>query len=257
MRRLIEFDGVSFGYKPGPNIPKDVSFRLEPGKTVALVGPTGAGKSTIAGLISRFYDPVLGRVLLDGRDLRGLKLNFVSRQVALVLQEPVIFQASAWENICYGLEGATRDDAIRAAKAVGIDEIIGRLPGGYDCVISERGQTLSGGQRQCISLARAMLSNAPIVILDEPSSNLDAVTEHRLMEAVKRLTANPTSLVIAHRLKTVVEADEILVLEQGRIVQCGSHAQLLKESGVNAALWSSLGDRDDVALTVKPLIRTA
>jgi ATP-binding cassette subfamily B protein/subfamily B ATP-binding cassette protein MsbA len=254
---LIEFDGVSFGYKPGPNILKDVTFRLQPGQTVALVGPTGAGKSTIAGLISRFYDPVLGRVLLDGHDLRGLKLNFVRRQVALVLQEPVIFQASAWENICYGLEGATRDDAIRAAKAVGIDEIIERLPGGYDCVVSERGQTLSGGQRQCISLARAMLSNAPIVILDEPSSNLDAVTEHRLMEAVKRLMANRTSLVIAHRLKTVVEADEILVLDQGRVVQRGRHAQLLKESGVYAALWSSLGNRDDVAPAVKPLIRTA
>ncbi len=236
----IEFEDVTFGYKPGPNILKDISFRLEAGKTVALVGPTGAGKSTIAGLISRFYDPVLGRVLLDGRDVRGLSLGFVRRQVALVLQEPVIFRASVWENICYGLEGASRDDAIRAAKAVGVDEIIKRLTGAYDCIISERGQTLSGGQRQCISIARAMLSNAPIVILDEPSSNLDAVTERRLMAAVKRLMANRAALIIAHRLKTVIEADEILVLDQGRIVQRGSHAQLLKEAGVYERLWISL-----------------
>ncbi len=234
----VEFERVSFGYRPGANILKDLSFELHRGKMVALVGPTGAGKSTIAGLISRFYDPTAGRVLLDGRDLRDLSLSFVRRQVALVLQEPVILHASVWENICYGLDGATRDDAVRAAEAVGVANMIEGLTGSYDYVISERGQTLSGGQRQCISMARAMLSNAPIAILDEPTSNLDAVTERRLMNAVNRLIGNRAALVIAHRLKTVTEADEIVVLDQGRIVQRGSHTQLCKETGLYARLWA-------------------
>ena len=241
---LVEFDNVGFGYKPGLAVLTDISFRLEPGKSVALVGPTGAGKSTIAALISRFYDPSEGYVRLDGRDLRDLSLSFVRRNVALVLQEPVIFQATVWENICYGLESAHRDDAIRAAKDLGIDEIIARLPGGYDCMISERGQSLSGGQRQCISIARAMLSNAPLVILDEPSSSLDAVTERRLIAAIQRLTSSRASLVIAHRLKTVIEADEILVLERGRVAQRGTHAQLMLRRGLYSSLLGSLDSQD-------------
>ena len=259
----IEFENVSFGYTPGPDILRAISFRLEPGKTVALVGATGAGKSTVAGLISRFYDPVRGRVLLDGRDLCGLSLAFVRRQVALVLQEPVIFRASVWENICYGLEGTGRDDAVAAARAVGVDDVIGRLPDGYDTVISERGKSLSGGQRQCISIARAMLSRAPVVVLDEPSSNLDALTECRLMEAIKRLTADRAALVIAHRLKTVIEADEILVLDKGRIVQRGSHAQLLNEAGLYKGLWASLAggmappEGDNILPAPQGRIRTA
>lgn len=234
----VEFESVGFGYAPGPNVLEDISFRLEPGKTVALVGPTGAGKSTIAGLVSRFHDPTSGRVLLDGRDLRELSLGFVRRQVALVLQDPVIFHATVWENICYSREGAGRADAIMAARAVGVDDIIASLPDGYDTVISERGQTLSGGQRQCISIARAMLSRAPIVILDEPSSSLDAITEGRLLDAVNRLTATRAALVIAHRLKTVRGADEILVLDSRRIVQRGTHAQLSNQVGLYRALWA-------------------
>lgn len=239
-RGRIDFEAVSFGYLPGPNLLEAVTLSLEPGTRTALVGPTGAGKSTIASLISRFYDPVKGRVLLDGRDLRTLPLAFVRQQVALVLQEPVIFHATVWENISYGLEGASRADAIRAATAVGVDEVIRRLAGGYDYVISERGQTLSGGQRQCISIARAMLSDAPIVILDEPSSSLDADTEHRLMDAIDRLTANRAALIIAHRLRTVIAADEILVLDQGRIVERGRHDRLLRAGGVYARLWTKL-----------------
>ena len=243
----IEFESVGFGYRAGPNILQDISFELSRGNMVALVGPTGAGKSTIAGLISRFYDPTAGRVLLDGHDLRDLSLSFVRRQVALVLQEPVILRASVWENICYGLDGASRDDAVRAAEAAGVSDIIEGLPGGYDCLISERGQTLSGGQRQCISIARAMLSDAPIVILDEPSSNLDAVTEGQLMKALKRLIGNRAALVIAHRLKTVTEADEIIVLNQGCIVQRGNHSQLRNESGLYARLWAEAdGGKNDL-----------
>ena len=240
-RGHVVFQGVSFGYNPGALVLRDVSLVLEPGKTVALVGTTGSGKSTIAGLISRFYDPVDGRILLDGHDLRLFSLGFLRRQISLVLQEPVIFRASVWENICYGCEGAGREEAIAAARAVGIDDVIARLPGGYDYIVAERGQTLSGGQRQCISIARAMLSNASVVILDEPSSNLDAVTETRLMEAVRRLVANRAALVIAHRLKTVTEADQILVLEKGRIVQRGRHVELLRDAGPYARLWASLG----------------
>ncbi len=236
----VVFEGVSFGYTPGEPVLSDISLALEPGKTVALVGSTGAGKSTIAGLISRFHDPVEGRILLDGHDLRTISLGFLRRQVALVLQEPVIFRASVWENIGYGCEGTTRADAIAAARAVGIDDVIEQLPGGYDYVAAERGQTLSGGQRQCISIARAMLSNAPVVILDEPSSNLDAVTEARLMDAVKRLIANRAALVIAHRLKTMTDADQILVLERGRIVQRGTHSLLLREPGPYVTLWANL-----------------
>ncbi len=238
----VVFQSVSFGYKPGELVLRDVSLVLEPGRTVALVGTTGSGKSTIAGLISRFYDPIDGRILLDGHDLRTFSLGFLRRQVALVLQEPVIFRASVWENICYGCDGAGRAEAVAAARAVGIDDVIERLPGGYDYIVAERGQTLSGGQRQCISIARAMLSDAPVVVLDEPSSNLDAVTEARLMEAVRRLIANRSALVIAHRLKTVTEADQILVIEKGRIAQRGRHAELLRDAGPYARLWASLGD---------------
>ena len=240
---LVEFVGVGFGYELNQRVLRDVSFQLEPGKTVALVGATGSGKSTIANLILRFYDPLDGQVRLDGRDLRDLSLKFLRRQVALVLQEPTIFQASVWENISYGREGADREDAIRAARAVGVHDIIERLPGGYDYMISERGLTLSGGQRQCISIARAMLCDAPIVILDEPSSSLDASSEHLIMAALHRLTADRSALIIAHRLQTVMKADLILVLDQGRIVQRGSHRQLLDQSGVYAKLWDALNDR--------------
>ncbi len=251
----VRFDGVSFGYTPGPAVLHDVSFQLEPGKSVALVGPTGAGKTTIAGLISRLHDPSSGRVLLDGRNMRELSLSFVRRQVAMVLQDPVIFRATVWENICYGLDGSRRADAIAAAEAVGVGNVIRMLPGGYDCTVSERGQTLSGGQRQCVSIARAMLSRAPIVILDEPSSSLDPMTERLLMEAIRRLTAKRSSLTIAHRLKTVIEADEILVLERGCIVQRGRHAKLLNENGIYGELWATFSETGESAGNISPIRR--
>ncbi|MDA8095741.1 MAG: ABC transporter ATP-binding protein [Betaproteobacteria bacterium] len=235
----VDVRAVSFGYAPQHRILDDISFVLEPGKTVALVGTTGSGKSTLAHLIARFYDPEAGSILFDGCDLRTLPLNFLRRQVAIVPQEPLLFNAPIWENIAYGREGATREDAIEAATAAGVDEVITKIPGGYDGTAGERGLTLSGGQRQCIAIARAMLCDAPVVILDEPSSSLDATTEQRLMRALERLRARRAALVIAHRLSTVKNADSILVLEQGRIVQRGTHAQLLEARGGYADLWQA------------------
>lgn len=238
----IEFREVGFGYRDDHEVLHGVSFALEAGRTIALVGATGSGKSTIASLIPRFYDATSGAVLLDGQDIRGLRLADLRRQVALVLQDPVLFQASVWENIAYGREGTGRDEAIAAARAVGIDAMVEGLPDGFDTMVAERGQSLSGGQRQCIAIARAMLCDAPIVILDEPSSSLDAGTERRVMAALDRLAANRAALVIAHRLSTVRAADEILVLDDGRIVQRGTHEALLAEGGRYAALWQALRD---------------
>lgn len=238
----LQFDKVEFAYRAGHAVLSDISFVLRPGRTVALVGATGSGKSTIAGLVPRFYDPTAGKVMLDGKDLRELPLQYVRRQIALVLQEPVLFQASVWENIAYGLEGAGREEAIEAAEAVGVADIIERLPDGFETLISERGQTLSGGQRQCVSIARAMLRDAPIVILDEPSSSLDSRSEKQIMAAIERLTNQRAALVIAHRLSTVMKADEILVMERGRIVQRGSHSDLLSDGGTYSMLWQALNE---------------
>jgi len=241
----VKVENIVFGYEPGVSVLHDISFSMEPGATVALVGQTGSGKSTLAGLIPRFFDPNQGRILVDGRDSKTLPLSFLRRQVALVLQEPLLFQATVWENIAYGRQGAGYADAVDAARAVGVDDILERLPAGFDTKVSEGGKNLSGGQRQCVSVARAMLSNAPIVILDEPSSSLDASTEHRLMLALRRLSANRSALIIAHRLATVAHADLILVLDQGRIVERGRHAELLAAGKIYAELWRASRDHQD------------
>ena len=233
------FKGVSFSYKPGQLSLTDIDFTLQRGAKIAIVGPTGSGKSTIASLASRFYDPTSGAVRIDGRDLRDLSLDYVRREVAVLLQEPVLFHATIWENIAYGKAGATRFDAIRAAKATGVDRLIERFPDGYDTVVSERGASLSGGQRQCVAIARTLLSDASIVILDEPSSSLDAMTEQTLMRALATLTATRAAIIIAHRLSTILSADHILVLEHGRIVQRGSHCELLASDGVYSSLWNA------------------
>ena len=243
----LQFRSVSFGYQPGDMVLQNVSFHVKPGQTVALVGATGAGKSTLVSLIPRFHDPLSGQVMLDGHDLRELALDFVRSQVALVLQEALVFSGAIWENIAYGLAGAGRDEAIAAAQAAGIHELVEGLPDGYDTMVGERGATLSGGQRQCVSIARAMLRNAPIVILDEPTSGLDAFTERIVMEALRRLTVGRTTLIIAHRLATVSGADAILVLDQGHVVQMGTHEQLLAQNGRYFDLWNS--GRSTVALS--------
>jgi ATP-binding cassette, subfamily B, bacterial len=234
----LQFCSVSFGYHRGDMVLQNISFHAKPGQTVALVGATGAGKSTLVSLVPRFHDPQSGQVMLDGRDLRELSLAFVRSQVALVLQEALVFHGTVWENIAYGLLGAGRDEAIGAAQTVGIHDLIESLPDGYDTLVGERGATLSGGQRQCISIARAMLRNAPIVILDEPTSGLDAFIERRIMEAFRHLTAGRTTLIIAHRLATIARADSILVLDHGRVVQMGTHEQLLANGGRYFDLWN-------------------
>ena len=233
----LEFRSVSFGYRPNESVLKDISFRVDPGQTVALVGTTGAGKSTLVSLVPRFHDPVEGRVLLDGHDLRELQLTSLRNRIALVLQEALLFHGTVWENIAYGRAGAGREEAITAARAVGIHDLVEGLRDGYDTRIGERGGGLSGGQRQCLSIARAMLRDASIVILDEPTSGLDAFSERRVLEALNRLTIGRTTLVIAHRLATIAKADRILVVDHGRIVQDGPHAQLLAQGGHYAELW--------------------
>lgn len=233
------FKKVSFAYRPGKALLRDIDFTLQRGSKMAIVGPTGSGKSTIASLASRFYDPINGSVCIDGRDLRDLSLDYVRNEVAVLLQEPVLFHATIWENIAYGKAGATRFDAIRAAKATGVDRLIERFPEGYDTVVSERGTSLSGGQRQCVAIARTMLSDASIVILDEPSSSLDAMTEQTLMRALATLTATRATIIIAHRLSTILSVDQILVLKHGRIVQRGSHCELMASDGAYSSLWQA------------------
>ncbi len=234
--RHLTFDDVSFGFAADTRTLSHISFILERGRTTALVGPSGAGKSTIAALATRFIDPDQGTIWLDGIDLRDLPLAHVRRSIALLAQAPLLLHGTVWENIAYGRPGATRDDAVRAAEAAGIADIIAALPGGFDQIVAERGATLSGGQRQCLAIARAMLADAPMVILDEPTSNLDPGTEARVMAALRRLTHDRATLIIAHRLATIRHADRILVLDGGKIVETGTHPVLARSGGPYAEL---------------------
>jgi ATP-binding cassette, subfamily B, bacterial len=234
----IEVDHVSFGYRPDQTVLADVHLTISPGQTVALVGPSGAGKTTLVSLLMRFYDPTAGEIRLDGQDLRRLTLRSLRENIALVLQEPILFDASVAENIAYGKPGASRDQIEAAAKAAGAHDFISAMPHGYETQIGERGVTLSGGQRQRLSIARAFLKDAPLLIMDEPTSALDAETEQQLLLAMDRLKKGRTTIIIAHRLSTIRAADVIVAMQHGRIVEAGSHAVLLDNNGLYARLYN-------------------
>jgi ATP-binding cassette, subfamily B, bacterial len=234
----IHFERVTFGYDAGRPTLHAIDLEIQPGETVAVIGPTGAGKSTLASLLPRFHDPWSGRVTLDGVDLRDVQVKSLRSQVAVVLQEPFLFPMSIADNIAYARPHATRAEIEAAARAANADAFIGRLPRGYDTVIGERGATLSGGERQRLSIARAILKDAPILILDEPTSAIDSLTEVSLLEAIRRLMKGRTTLIIAHRMSTIAGADCIVALERGRIVERGSHAELLRRGGVYARYYA-------------------
>ena len=228
---LVELQGVSFGYDAAQPVLSDISLVALPGQVVALAGTTGAGKSTVASLIPRLYDVTAGRVLLDGHDVRDLTLRSVRSQVAVVQQDPLLVSGTILDNIAFGAPHASREDLLAAARAAYVDEFVDRLPDGYDTVVSERGASLSGGQRQRIAIARALAADTPIVVLDEATSGLDAVSEDLVMRGLARLTAGRTVIVVAHRLSTLREADRVYVIEQGRVVDSGRHEELAARAG--------------------------
>lgn len=234
----IEFRNLAFEYEEGQSVLSEINFIIAPGQTVAIVGATGAGKSTLVSLVPRFYDPTRGAVMLDGKDIRNFRVQSLREQMSLVLQDALLFRGTVKENIAFGRPEATDEEVAAAAAQANADEFIQRLPQGYDTPIAERGATLSGGQKQRIAIARAILRNAPILILDEPTSGLDAESERLVIEALERAASKRTTLVIAHRLASIRFADRILVMERGRIVEEGTHDELLSRKGKYAHFCS-------------------
>ncbi|MBX3526991.1 MAG: ABC transporter ATP-binding protein/permease [Rhodoblastus sp.] len=235
---VVRFENVFFSYDPQREILKGVDFEVPAGKTVAIVGPSGAGKSTLSRLIFRFYEPQQGRVTIDGQDISSVTQESLRRAIGIVPQDTVLFNDAIGYNIRYGRWDASMDEIRDAAAMAQIDRFIGIVPDGYDAQVGERGLKLSGGEKQRVALARTILKAPPILVLDEATSALDSFTEREIQDALERVSRGRTSLVIAHRLSTVVNADEIIVLDQGRIVERGRHEQLLEQGGVYAGMWN-------------------
>ncbi|MBI4336719.1 MAG: ABC transporter ATP-binding protein [Chloroflexi bacterium] len=237
VRGEIRFEGVRFAYTPGVEVLKGIDIHIRPGETVALVGATGAGKTTVTALMARFYDVTAGRITVDGYDIRDVTRASLARQMAMVLQEPFLYSATVKENICFNRLDATDEQVVAAAEAVGAHEFIMKLPQGYDTVLQERGQNLSMGQRQLVSFARALLADPCILILDEATASIDSGTEALVQEALRTVLRARTAIVIAHRLSTVRNADRIVVLDQGQVMEEGTHQDLLARGGRYADLY--------------------
>ena len=236
LQGAIELNNVSFGYDPANPILTDVSLKIRAGDFVGIVGPTGSGKSTVVSLLPRFYDVQTGEILIDGHDVRDYKLKSLRDQIGYVLQETVLFRGTILENIAFGRPSATREEIIAAAKLANADEFISRMPLGYDTLVGERGSTLSGGQRQRIGIARVMVRDSPILLLDEPTAALDSESEKLVIDALQKLMKGKTVIAIAHRLSTIRDADKIVVLAGGVVAEDGTHDELLAKNGIYAEL---------------------
>jgi ATP-binding cassette, subfamily B, heavy metal transporter len=249
----VVFENVNFAYDPERPILKNLSLRVPPGKTVAIVGPSGAGKSTISRLLYRFYEVGAGRILIDGQDISQVTQTSLRAAIGMVPQDTVLFNDTIRYNIRYGRPDATDEEVEEAARMAQIHDFVISLPKGYDAMVGERGLKLSGGEKQRVSIARTILKGPPILILDEATSALDSFTEHQIQEALKKVSENRTTLVIAHRLSTVVDADEIIVLDKGQVAERGTHDELLAEGGVYAAMWNRQRQADEAREKLKEI----
>jgi ATP-binding cassette, subfamily B, heavy metal transporter len=248
---VVQFEDVHFAYNPERPILKGVSFEVPAGHTVAIVGPSGAGKSTISRLLFRFYEPASGRILIDGQNIAEVQQASLRKVIGMVPQDTVLFNDTIGYNIQYGRWDASPEEVREAANLAQIDRFIGLLPEGYDTPVGERGLKLSGGEKQRVAIARTILKGPPILVLDEATSALDTFTEKEIQDALDRVSRGRTTLVIAHRLSTVIGADEIIVLDQGRVVERGNHATLLAHGGVYAAMWNRQREADQAREALK------
>ena len=250
----IEFDHIAFGYDPAHPILTDLSLKIKPGQFVGIVGPTGSGKSTFVSLIPRFYDVQAGEVHIDGHDVRTYKLKHLRNQIGYVLQDTVLFRGTIFDNIAFGRPGATKEEVIAAAKLANADGFISAMPLGYDTPVGERGLTLSGGQRQRIGIARVMIRNSPILLLDEPTAALDSESEKLVIDALEKLMKGKTVIAIAHRLSTIRDADQIVVIQDGGVAESGTHDELMAKNGVYAELHRTQFDASsDKVVSAAPM----